>query len=134
MGQLSNYSIPLYQPLIHSPISIPKAIGFRGVSCDTCMSRTDQIWQSKQITLAVLKPSARYKTEWISQILEKGLTNDEMYDFLDIYSCNHIGARVTHGFCCYCGGRVEWFCCPNHLSLRTPSIHLHPHSDKHVIQ
>jgi hypothetical protein len=40
MNQLSNYSIPLYLPVKCAPMNIPKAVAFRGVSCDTCMSST----------------------------------------------------------------------------------------------
>jgi hypothetical protein len=38
MNQLFNYSVPFYLPLIHAPKNTPKAVGFRGASCNTCMS------------------------------------------------------------------------------------------------
>jgi len=66
---------------MYAPINIPKPVGFKGVSCDTWISSTADpifsfdrlIWQSKQTTAAV--PKGGYKTELISQILEKGPVN-----------------------------------------------------------
>jgi hypothetical protein len=38
MNQLQNNTIPFYPPPIYAPMNSRKAVGFRCVSCDTCLS------------------------------------------------------------------------------------------------
>jgi len=75
-NQLFNYSIPLYQPLIHAPMSIPKVVGFRGVSCDTCMSSTaDPILSFDRLDLAV-KTDHTCSSQAISKLQNRINTSD----------------------------------------------------------
>jgi hypothetical protein len=76
MNQLFDRSILFYQPLIHAPMNIPKAVGFRGVSCDTCISCTaDPIFSFDRLDLAV-KTDHTCSSQAISKIQNRIDTSD----------------------------------------------------------
>ena len=68
--KLSNYSrFPFYMPVIHAPMNILEAVGFRWVFCDTCESAIlDPIFSFDRLDSAVkpdhtCKPQALSKTQ-----------------------------------------------------------------------
>ncbi|MGA8081920.1 MAG: hypothetical protein WB988_08645, partial [Candidatus Nitrosopolaris sp.] len=80
MNQLSNHSIPsnnFYLPVIHAPMNIPKAVGFRWEFCDICLSgELDPIFSFDRLDSAV-------KADHIcnSQALSKTQNRADISDF-----------------------------------------------------
>ena len=98
MNQLFNYSIPFYLPLIHARMNIPKAVGFRGVSCDTCVSSTvDPIFSFDRLDSAVKQTDHTCSSQVLSKIQNRIDISDfrkRSHDWIISFLVRIISVRV----------------------------------------